>query len=365
MEWYEIANESAIDSPSLLLYKDRLDFNLNTLLEMVGMDPSRLMPHVKTNKSGKVISEMIAKGITRFKAATIAEAELAAQSGAKEVLISHQLVGPKIDRFLALRKGYTNTHFTLIDNVQSLQELNAKAANRLLGFYLDVNNGMHRSGIVPELINDELLHEIKESKNLYFRGLHVYDGQHRNADFEDRKSNILEGWRAIKEIWKQIKNDYPKVEIIAGGTPSFSTHLLEKDRVCSPGTCVFWDAGYEKILSEQPFKAAVVVFTRIISKPTKGIITVDMGHKAVASENSIDKRIQFLNLMDYEFISQSEEHGVLKVENWDSLQVGDVLYGIPYHICPTVNLYEELHVVELHNVNTTWNIEARKRRITY
>lgn len=42
MEWYEIANESAIDSPSLLLYKDRLDFNLNTLLEMVGMDPSRL-----------------------------------------------------------------------------------------------------------------------------------------------------------------------------------------------------------------------------------------------------------------------------------------------------------------------------------
>lgn len=86
MEWYEIANESAIDSPSLLLYKDRLDFNLNTLLEMVGMDPSRLMHHVKTNKSGKVISEMIAKGITRFKAATIAEAELAAQSGAKKYL---------------------------------------------------------------------------------------------------------------------------------------------------------------------------------------------------------------------------------------------------------------------------------------
>lgn len=105
MEWYEIANESAIDSPSLLLYKDRLDFNLNTLLEMVGMDPSRLMPHVKTNKSGKVISEMIAKGITRFKAATIAEAELAAQSGAKEVLISHQLVGPKMNRFWLYEKG--------------------------------------------------------------------------------------------------------------------------------------------------------------------------------------------------------------------------------------------------------------------
>lgn len=47
---------------------------------------------------------------------------------------------------------------------------------------------MHRSGIVPELINDELLHEIKESKNLYFRGLHVYDGQHRKLILETEKA---------------------------------------------------------------------------------------------------------------------------------------------------------------------------------
>ncbi|TAG55540.1 MAG: D-TA family PLP-dependent enzyme, partial [Runella slithyformis] len=103
---------------------------------------------------------------------------------------------------------------------------------------------------------------------------------------------------------------------------------------------------------------------RIVSKPTAGIVTIDMGHKAVSAENPIDKRIRFLNLTDYELISQSEEHGVLKVSDWDSLKVGQVLYGVPYHICPTVNLYEEMQVIENNTATQTWQITARKRKIS-
>jgi len=89
-----------------------------------------------------------------------------------------------------------------------------------------------------------------------------------------------------------------------------------------------------------------------------------LGHKAVASENPIDKRIQFLNLDDFKLVSQSEEHGVVETKHWDKINVGDGLFGIPFHICPTVNLYHEAHVIEKNSFTTTWAIEARNRKIT-
>ena len=62
--------------------------------------------------------------------------------------------------------------------------------------------------------------------------------------------------------------------------------------------------------------------------------------------------------------SQSEEHLVVEVKDWETIHVGDVLYGIPYHICPTVALYDEAKVIEKGIVVDTWKIEARKKRIT-
>jgi len=153
-------------------------------------------------------------------------------------------------------------------------------------------------------------------------------------------------------------------KIIAGGTPTFTVHALNKEVDCSPGTCLLWDYGYDQLLAEQPFEFAAILMTRIISKPARGLITTDLGHKSVAAENPISKRIFFLNLSDYEVRSQSEEHLVVEVKDWENLHVGDVLYGVPYHICPTVALYDEAVIVENGNVVDKWNVVARKKKIT-
>ena len=128
---------------------------------------------------------------------------------------------------------------------------------------------------------------------------------------------------------------------------------------------MLWDWGYGEKLTEQSFKYAALVVTRVISKPTEGIITVDMGHKSVSAENPIDKRVKFLNIDDYELLSQSEEHGVIKVKDWDKYKVGDVLYGIPYHICPSINLHDEVSVIENGKKVDTWEITARKRKLRF
>ena len=365
--WYKISNEREVDSPSLLIYKDRVARNIQRMIEIAG-DEDRLMVHIKTNKTPEIVQILLAAGISKFKCATIAEAEMAAMAGCKYIIIAHQLVGPKIQRLIELRKLYPDVFFaSLLDDRENAvlhNDLFTKV-NTTADIFIDVNNGMDRSG---HPVNEKLLELyqfIYNQSNLNLHGLHVYDGHLRDSDFIERKSKIEAGFEQVNDLIEQIKETgLPEPLVIAGGTPAFTTHALHTEVYCSPGTCVLWDWGYGDKLTEQPFEHAALILTRVISKPTPGIATIDMGHKAIAAENPIDKRIRFLNLEGYELVSQSEEHGVLKVNNWDALNVGDVLYGIPYHICPTVNLYEEMQVVNDGTVTETWQVVGRKRKIT-
>lgn len=360
--WFQITDTSQLDTPALAIYKERVEQNINEMLRIVNNDPTRLMPHVKTNKMVNIIKMMIDAGITRFKCATIAEAELVALAGGKQVLIAHQLMGFKLQRLKNLIEKYPTIQFSpLIDCVQVLEEIETVfSAESPLAVYIDVNNGMNRSGIeVENLASFHLI--VSNSAACKLKGWHVYDGHIREETFSERKKQVKNGFEEIERLFQKIAS--PELEIIAGGSPAFTCHALESNRICSPGTSIFWDWGYGDRFTEQNFKPAAVILTRIISKPAKGLITVDMGHKAVASENPIDKRIRFLNLSDYELLSQSEEHGVVKVENWDSLKVGDMLYGIPYHVCPSVNLYDEAYIIENQEQTAIWRIEGRKRKI--
>jgi D-serine deaminase-like pyridoxal phosphate-dependent protein len=361
------SNLTQIDSPSLLILKEKVESNIDKMIVIAGGDSSRLMPHIKTNKMENVVRIMIDKGIKKFKAATIAEAELAAMSGAEKVLISHQLLGPKIDRLISLIEKYPNTKFaSLADCNAVVDEISEKFSAKLITaeIYYDINNGMDRSG---HEIDDQLAHGLKYAasiSHIKLSGLHVYDGHIRDDDFSDRKAKIEVGMKKVYEILVEMKSEIGDLEVIAGGTPAFTSHAFEKSRTLSPGTCVLWDWGYGDKFAEQNFEFAALVMSRIISKPKRGILTTDMGHKAISSENPIDKRIRFLNHEDLKLVSQSEEHGVIETENWDKYKVGDILLGVPYHVCPTVNLYDEAQIIENNKWTNTWKIEGRKRKIS-
>lgn len=366
--WYTIHNVARVDSPSIALYLEHLKYNINEMVSLVEGKTERLMPHIKTNKMPKVMELLLDAGISNFKASTISEAEIAAEAGAHTVLIAHQLVGPKIDRFLRLLRHFPSTQFsTILDNVDSAELLNQKAREKELTvhIYIDINNGMDRSGIKIGPGLDELMDYLKICKSLSLKGLHAYDGHLRDPDFTVRKEKIQRGIKDVETYFEALKIDFPKAELICGGTPSFTSHALQEKRITSPGTCVLWDWGYGEKLTEQNFKHAALLVTRIISKPTEGIITVDLGHKSVAAENPIDKRVKFLNLEEYELLSQSEEHGVIKVNDWNSWNVGDVIYGIPYHICPTINLHDEVSVIGNGTKMDAWPITARKRKLRF
>jgi len=106
-----------------------------------------------------------------------------------------------------------------------------------------------------------------------------------------------------------------------------------------------------------------LLLTRLISKPGPNRLCLDLGHKAVASENP-HPRVQLLEVPDAKAVSHSEEHLVIETKYADRFAVGDCLFGVPRHICPTVALYSEASVVRDGRVTERWRILARDRRLT-
>lgn len=365
--WFHISNPHEIDSPSLLVFPERVKANIRTALNMIG-DVNRLRPHVKTHKCAELVQLMMDAGIYKFKCATIAEAEMLGMQQAKDVLLAYQPVGPKLYRFISLIKKYPATKFScLTDNMvaATAQSIAFAEAGLQVPVYIDLNIGMNRTGIAPDEEALELYSYCSTTAGITIKGLHAYDGHIRDMDFAAKKKNCDDAFALVKLLANKIENaGLPKPIIISGGSPSFSVHCKREEVECSPGTFIYWDKGYSVLCPEQEFKPATVLLTRVVSLPGEGKICTDLGHKSVAAENEISKRVFFPEFEFLKAISQSEEHLVLENKSDTLFASGDILYGIPWHICPTVALYDHIKIVENGQCLGAWKNIARDREIT-
>jgi len=192
----------------------------------------------------------------------------------------------------------------------------------------------------------------------------VYDGHIRDSELSERKKACDYAFSKVLELKKTLEHKGIIVEmIVAGGSPSFPVHCKRENIETSPGTTLLWDARYAQLFPEMEFQQAAVLLMRIISKPAPSIICLDLGHKMIASEMEFP-RLHIFGLEDSEQIGQSEEHLVIKTSKADDFKVGDVFYGVPMHICPTVAKYESLLTVENGKVNGEWKVAARNQKIT-
>ena len=362
-DWYIIPNEEALETPALVFYETRIRENIGILKGMIN-DVGRLRPHVKTHKCLEITHMLIDAGIHKFKCATIAEAEMLGLAKAKDVLLAYQPIGENINRFFKLIAQYSDTSFgCLVDNIETASAIAdmAVSENKVVDVYIDLNVGMNRTGILPELAHG-LVAALLKLPNINIKGLHAYDGHIHDSsiDVRSQKSEpIIAQLRHLKETL-----GIGDLTVIAGGTPTFPVYARHTDFDCSPGTFILWDKGYQDAFAEQQFNTAALVISRIVSKPTKDLICTDLGHKAVAAEKELKNRVFFLNAPQLDVQSQSEEHLVLKAENPGNFKVGDMLYGLPYHICPTVALHEKALCVGDNQSLKYWDIISRKRKIT-
>lgn len=365
--WWKINSEIRIDTPFLAVYEDRIQANIERLIESVNGNTQKLRPHIKTHKIGEILDLFKTYNIYKIKCATIAEAELAAIHEIQDVLLAYQPVGVKKERWVSLIQKYTNTAFsTIVDNLDSAKALNeiAEKSNLKLTVYLDLNTGMNRTGISIHKNWSALIDEITPLKNIHFAGIHIYDG-HLKGDVEERTTAASNLFFSINEEVENIEKKLGyELTIVAGGSNTFPFYATQKNVECSPGTFVFWDSNYQIHLPEQNFEPALVIVGTIISKPTTSTFCIDIGYKAVASETPIDKRLVILNDENLIPIAHSEEHLIIENQGKNEYAIGDTIYAQPYHVCPTCALYDLVQVVNAaHEICDQWQVVARSRKI--
>jgi D-serine deaminase-like pyridoxal phosphate-dependent protein len=366
MTWFQLSNEDDVPSPALLIFLERAENNLARMLEIVG-NPEWLRPHVKTHKLGLLVARQLRLGITKFKCATIAEAEMCAVEGAADVLLAFPIVGPNIARFCELVCRFPRTRFaTIADDASAITAIgrSADAAQLTVDVFLDLDCGMHRTGVAPGPLAVERYRQLYASGGVRAAGLHAYDGHIHHSDPAVRRRECEAAFAPVLDLRRELENAGLRVpSLIAGGSPTFPIHAGYKDRECSPGTTVLWDFGYADLFPDMPFVSAAVLLTRVISKPRPNYLCLDLGHKAVAAENP-HPRVRLLELPDATAVTHSEEHLVIETKNAEAFAVGDVLHGIPRHICPTVALHSEAVIVRDGVAAEQCPIAARARRLS-
>ncbi len=365
-DWFTISNIDEVPSPSLLVYSERVEENIRRMITMAG-GVVRLRPHMKTHKMREIIRLQMAQGIAKFKCATIAEAEMTAACGAKDVLLAYQPVGPNATRAVQLVQQYPNTSFAVLGDdegaLRNLSEVFVHAKSKV-SVLLDIDCGQHRCGVEPGKPAIALYQLIASLPGVTPGGLHAYDGHIHDTDLTVRTQNCEAAFAPVTRLRQDLSAPGLSVpRVVAGGTPTFPMHAKRTDVECSPGTCVFWDFGYADMLPDMDFLVAALVLTRVVSKPGGNLLCLDLGHKAIAAENP-QPRVRLLGLEDAQFVAHNEEHLVVETPRAAGFKVGDALYGIPRHICPTVALHSQATVIRDGRAVEHWKVAARDRRLT-
>lgn len=364
---YEIKETGAIISPGLIYYADIIRANIQKAIDMAGSQ-ERLWPHVKSHKSADMVKLQMEYGINKFKTATVAEAEMAAEVGAKEVILAYPLIGPNMERFVKLADAYPDTVFYAIeDDAEQFRLLSDVCVSHgvMMPALADVNMGMNRTGVAIEGL-EGLYRFASGLPGIRMCGLHCYDGNHNNRDIAVRSAEVAETDKQVADIIEKLKADNIACDfVVAGGTPSFPCRAGGTDWYLSPGTAFITDAGYYMNLPELPFIPGAAILTRVISHPAPGIFTTDLGYKGIASDPA-GQRGYIVGMTDAEPVIHSEEHWAFRLEDEERIPaIGTCLYVIPTHICPTSALYPEVLVAKDGDIIDTWKITARNRKITY
>ena len=361
---YIIKNPDDLPTPALVVYRDLVQSNIDRIGEILG-GYEKLRTHVKTHKCSAIIKMKQASGIHKFKCATPKEAEMLVANGVRDLVIGYQLLGPSVRRVAELKARTPDLELAvLVDDPGAVDALCKAAvdADVEMGVFVDLNPGMNRTGVPGPEEAKEIARRISDSPGLRFDGIHVYDGHIHDQDDEIRSQRVKASVDWALSAKALIEKDGITVnKLITSGSSTFdmAARHPEVDEV-SPGTWILWDRNYAENLRDW-FRCAALVVSRVISRPTPRTFTVEAGSKSISTDIVGARHAEALNFPNAKYLIRNEEHVAMELpEGTEPPGVGDLVYFTLRHVCTTVNLWDEMRVVDGEGRYVeTWPIDAR------
>jgi D-serine deaminase-like pyridoxal phosphate-dependent protein len=363
---YRIEHAEALLTPALAIYPEIVDHNIDCTLRLLGGDVSRWRPHLKTAKLGFIMRRLAERGVVQAKCSTALELETACEAGMKDVLLAYPVVGANAVQVKALAGRFRDVRISV------LVENSAQAAGWAgsgIGIFIDVNPGMDRTGIEQEGTAAILaLASAIGGAGLEFRGLHYYDGHVASPNLAERESTAHRGYDRLMAIIASLESsDFRVEEAITSGTPVFpfaasyapfrSGRFIHR---ASPGTVIYGDTtSLTQLPAEWGYRPAALVLSTVVSHPKENYVTCDAGHKSVSADAGVPT-CAVMGRPDLRPLKPSEEHLTVEVQNGaERPAIGETLYLIPRHVCPTVNLFDDALIVRDNRVTSVERVTAR------
>lgn len=359
---------SELETPAPVVDLDRLAANIDRAARYAADHQLALRPHIKTHKSPRLAAEQLRAGAVGLTCATPFEAEVMSTVG-DDLLLAYPPVGPLRARRIAELPEHVRLTVAL-DSAAAVDDLAtaARAADREVGVYVELDLGMHRVGLPAVDDAIALARRVRDARPLRFAGIAFYPGHIREeVDSQDAKLESLGA--ALADVLARFDAAGLHASVVSGGsTPTmWRTHELPGVTEFRPGTYIFNDRTTAEIGACAWEDCALTVLATVVSTAVPGQAVIDAGTKALGREplRAATGDGGFGSLLEHPEVvvkSMSEEHGILDLSAtaWRP-RVGERVRVIPNHVCIVVHLNDLVYGVRGPRVETSWPVAARGR----
>lgn len=358
-------SRAALNTPVLLIEVDVLDRNIAKMAGIAQAAGIALRPHAKTHKSAEIARRQIAAGAVGVCCAKLGEAEALSDCGIDNILITSPVIGPPaVDRLIGLARR-TKGLMATVDHPDAVRAL--EAAREPLTLLVDIDPGLHRTGVANADDAVALARQIETAQFLTYGGVQFYCGSQQHIEaYSDRRDSIAERTEYLSTVVRRLADEGLQPLLVTGGGTGSHTIDIEFGVLneLQVGSYIFMDRQYlacDLGDGPAPFETSLMVDARVISANHPFISTVDAGFKAFATEAGPPPVLGGAPPGSY-YRFMGDEHGaVIPPKGCPAPGLGQVVtFGAP-HCDPTVNLYDVFHAVRAGTLVDVWPIEARGR----
>ncbi|KAF1963013.1 hypothetical protein CC80DRAFT_487438 [Byssothecium circinans] len=353
---------TTLDTPSMIVDLPVMESNIQKLFSHFLPTGVNIRPHLKTTKSAVLAKKLVAAGAKGGCVAKLSEAEVMCDLGFTDVLITCEVVGAaKVKRLVELFDKYRGVRIVVdsLVGARAIEEaLEERGIEEQISTLVDLDVGLHRTGVQPGAPALELAKFVGESKNLKLIGVQGYEGhlQHVHG-FEERRRLCLESMAILTQTAEAFRAAGHQIDVVTTGGTGTSEFCVTVPGITEiqPGSFLFMDTDYRNAVGTH-YEQSLFILSTVISKQGPNIITIDAGLKSLTTDSGLAES----KTLGYTYGVLGDEHGSLAWEDIAlKLDIGDRVEMVPSHIDPTINLHDYYYAHRNGIIEEIWKVDTR------
>lgn len=355
-----------LPTPALIVDEAKVDANIAAMAARVGAGVG-LRPHAKTHKSAWIAGKQIARGAVGVCCAKLGEVEALSAAGVRGILLTSPVADESSLRRLCRVARVDPGLRCVVDHPEAVTTLAAEAERCDVGIavLIDVDVGLMRTGVAGPAEAVALAAHIARFPSLTLAGVQGYGGHWQHiAGYAARRDAVHAGMARLSRVIEALRDASHRVETVTGGGTGTVQADLELGVLneLQPGSYVFVDVQYTDALGEDAdgaFATGLWVSSQVVSTNADPIVTVDAGLKAFATDGPAPRPVT-APFTDSTYAFFGDEHGAITRPPGTEVRLADRIELVTPHCDPTVDRYDEYHVVHGDTVVAIIPIDAAR-----